>query len=70
MGKKQIAQTLARAGLALGISTVGRILTERDTQRPEPDQTADVEKSTSATKKGKPVQAKEPNHVWQDHHRC
>jgi transposase InsO family protein len=65
MGKKRIAQTLARAGLVLGVSTVGRMLKERDTQRPDPDQTASVEESTSATKKGKPVQAKEPNHTWQ-----
>lgn len=65
MGTKRIAQTLARAGLVLGVSTVGRMLKERDTQRPEPDQTNGTEKPKSATKKGKPVQAKEPNHVWQ-----
>jgi transposase InsO family protein len=63
MGKKRIAQTLARAGLVLGVSTVGRMLKERDTA--EPGHTADVAESTSASKKGKPVQAKEPNHVWQ-----
>ena len=52
MGKKRIAQTLAKAGLALGVSTVGRILKERDTERPEPDQTAGGEESEGATKKG------------------
>ncbi len=65
MGKKRIAQTLARAGLVLGVSTVGRMLKERDTQRPEPVHTAGVEESTGATKEGKPVQAQEPNHTWQ-----
>ncbi len=65
MGKKRIAQTLARAGLVLGVSTVGRMLKDRDTLKPEPDQTAGVEESTSASKKGKPVQAKELNHTWQ-----
>ncbi len=63
MGKKRIAQTLARAGLILGVSTVGRMLKERDTA--EPGHTADVAESTSASKKGEPVQAKEPNHTWQ-----
>lgn len=65
MGKKRIAQTLAKAGLALGVSTIGRMLKELDTQRPEPDQTTGGEKSESATKKGTPVRASEPNHVWQ-----
>ena len=65
MGKKRIAQTLARAGIVLGISTVGRILKERDTQRPEHEQANGGEESTGTNKKGKPVQAKEPNHVWQ-----
>ncbi len=63
MGKKRIAQTLARAGLVLGVSTVGRMLKERDTT--EPGHTAGVAESTSASKKAKPVQAKEPNHTWQ-----
>ncbi len=58
MGKKRIAQTLARAGLVLGVSTVGRMLKERDTT--EPGHTAGVAESTSASKKAKPVQAKEP----------
>ena len=65
MGKKRIAQTLARAGLVLGVSTVARMLKERETQRPEPDEATGVEEATGATKKGKPVQAKEPNHTWQ-----
>ena len=37
MGKKRIAQTRARAGLELGVSTVGRMLKERDKERPEPE---------------------------------
>ncbi len=35
MGKKRIAQTLARAGLHLGVTTVGRILKESEDKRPE-----------------------------------
>ncbi len=38
MGKKRIAQTLSRAGLALGVSTVGRILKEQDAERPKPEE--------------------------------
>ncbi len=34
MGKKRIAQTLARAGLHLGVTTVGRILKEREDKQP------------------------------------
>jgi putative transposase len=65
MGKKRIAQTLARAGLQLGVSTVGRILKERD-NNPEPvEEVVTNEAAGDTTHKGKPVQAKEPNHVWQ-----
>jgi transposase InsO family protein len=65
MGKKRIAQTLARAGLVLGVSTVGRMLKERDTQRPEPDQASGGEATVGEAHKRQPVKAKEPNHVWQ-----
>jgi transposase InsO family protein len=64
MGKKRIAQTRARAGLALGLSTVGRILKERETERPEPDENVSAE-TVGARHVGKPVQAAKPNDVWQ-----
>jgi len=65
MGKKRLAQTLARAGLALGVSTVARILKERERKDPEAEEKAASEKSVRETRQGKPVQAKEPNHIWQ-----
>ena len=43
MGKKRIAQTLSRAGLALGISTVARMLKERERKDPEPEENARIE---------------------------
>ncbi len=65
MGKKRIAQTPARAGLALGISTVARILKERDRDRPEPDETAAGNEATTTSGTSKPVKAEYPNHTWQ-----
>ena len=53
MGKVKIAETLCRAGLHLGVTTVGRILKED----PQPDP-ADAPPSTRV------VTAKCPNHVW------
>ena len=64
MGKKRIAQTLSRAGLALGLSTVGRILKERDTERPKPEENVAAE-AVGDRKARKPVRAKKPNEVWQ-----
>ena len=64
MGKKRIAQTLAHAGLALGVSTIGRILQKRERKDPEPGEKAASEDSVGKARKGKPVHAKEPNHVW------
>ena len=71
MGKVKIAQTLARAGLHLGVTTVGRILKEEP--QPTPEQTASDQATDRA--KTKPtdqtsddtkriVTAKYPNHVW------
>jgi transposase InsO family protein len=61
LGKRQIAETLARAGLHLGATTVGRML-RRKLQRPslfarEPD-------ATSRSVPPRRVAAKSPNHVW------
>lgn len=55
--------TMARAGLALGVSTVARMLKKRE--RPEPDDTAIDEDAAAAKRVGKPVQATKPNDAWQ-----
>jgi putative transposase len=61
MGKKKIAQILARAGLHLGVTTVRRMLKTRD-QPPEPrEQTPAEEKDPESDHT---VTAKHPNHVW------
>ena len=71
MGKVKIAETLARAGLHLGVTTVGRILKEKPPPTPAEattDQAADEKDTASsgATEKDfkHVVTAKYPNHVW------
>ena len=54
MGKVKIAQMLARAGLHLSVTTVGRML--KEPPHPAPKR---VGVST-----GRVVTAKRPNHVW------
>jgi len=54
MGKVKIAQTLCRAGLHLGPTTVGRMLKEDHTSKPNGDDTSS----------GRVVTAKYANHVW------
>jgi putative transposase len=54
MGKVRIADTLCRAGLHLGATTVGRILKEE--HRPSPD--GEAQPSSQV------VAAKRPGHVW------
>ena len=54
MGKVRIADTLCRAGLHLGATTVGRILTEE--HRPSPDGEAQASDLV--------VVANRPNHIW------
>lgn len=56
MGKVKMAQTLCRAGLHLGATTVGRILKEK------PVPTTQAKKESKAG--GRVVTAKYPNHVW------
>jgi len=56
MGKLKIAETLGRAGLHLGATTVGRILKEKPQPVPKPA----VEQKTA----GRVVTSKYPNHVW------
>jgi len=59
MGKKKIAATLAREGLHLAATTVGRMLREIPSL-PEPVKTTEKPSSNNA----KLVVAKRPNHVW------
>jgi len=54
MGKVKIAQMLCRAGLHLGVTTVGRILKEPPQPRTQKESVA----------KGQVVTARRPNHVW------
>ncbi|MGI9284209.1 MAG: transposase [Pseudomonadales bacterium] len=53
MGKVKITETLCRAGLHLGVTTVGRIL--KEAPQPEPE---------NAALSTRIVTAKRPNHVW------
>jgi putative transposase len=68
MGKVKIAQTLARAGLHLAATTVGRVLKERGTAPDDPTPEAaeaDVASPEEAdAAKRRVVTAKHPNHVW------
>ena len=57
LGKVRIAQTLARAGLHLGATTVGRML-KRDLSK------EDVGAEEPAPTIGRVVTAKSPNHIW------
>ena len=57
MGKVKIAQTLARAGVHLGTTTVGRMLKEKPCREPMANDPETVGKSRIVT-------AKYPNHVW------
>ncbi len=58
MGKVRIAQVLARAGLHLGATTVGRMLKEREPLSPDDTDLATIEVTTRV------VTAKCPGHVW------
>ena len=62
MGKTQIAQTLARAGLHLGVSTVGRRLKAKPTPAPQPIPAA--QPGPNEKPAGRVVTAKRPDHVW------
>ncbi len=62
MGKVKIAQTLARAGLHLGATTVGRILKEESVRYEPPLAVKDGD--SISTEPARVVTAKYPNHVW------
>ena len=57
MGKSKIAQTLARAGLHLGSTTVARILKQKPCPEPSPI-------VSEPTDDARIVTAKYPNHLW------
>ena len=59
MGKKKIAETLARAGLHLGATTVGRML-----QEPRKTFDSPSVQSCDESASGRVVTAKRPDHVW------
>jgi putative transposase len=61
LGKKRMAQMLARAGLHLGVTTVGRMLKEDDIPPPAK---SGVLKEKRKARAYKPVKSKYPNHVW------
>ena len=71
LGKVKIAQVLARAGLHLGPTTVGRVLKEDPSQQPPADTMGD-RAGTQQPETPTPdqadtprvVTAKHPNHVW------
>ena len=56
MGKVKMAQTLARAGLHVSATTVGRMLKDKPAPRPKPTQDAQTADRV--------VTSKYPNHVW------
>jgi transposase InsO family protein len=71
MGKVKIAETLARAGLHLGVTTVGRILKETPQSTPEQtasdettNQTDSTESDETANDTKRVVTARYPGHVW------
>jgi putative transposase len=61
MGKKRIAQILARAGLHLGVTTVGRMLREDGGAPPAESGAAKEPKEERAYR---PVRSRYPNHLW------
>ena len=66
MGKKRIAQTLARAGLELGVSTVGRMLKENDVDPSETEADEACPPSDKPSDKtDNPIRASVPNECWQ-----
>jgi transposase InsO family protein len=57
LGKAKIAETLARAGIHIGKTTVGRILKEKPEFAPEPS-------SSDDTSKSRRIVSKYANHTW------
>src|SRR5690242_17229439 len=59
LGKQKLAEVLARAGLHLGTTTIGRMRKEDPVPPPPPQSVKPVPKGE------RKVTAKRPNHVWQ-----
>jgi len=57
LGKKKLAEILARAGLHLGTITIGRMRKEKPAALPS-------EHSQESKPAGRTVTARRPNHVW------
>ena len=72
LGKVKIAEILSRAGLHLGVTSIGRILKERPTLNGHHDHGEPVRQAKSGNpldprspvKTGTTVRAKYPNHIW------
>ncbi|MGH7145530.1 MAG: DDE-type integrase/transposase/recombinase [Planctomycetota bacterium] len=68
MGKERIAQTLARAGIHLGVTTVGRMRKEPSVAPPvlpADDQAAEVDaQEAAAAKPIRKLKSKYPDHIW------
>jgi transposase InsO family protein len=62
MGRRRIADTLARAGLHLSSSTARRMLEKPPAAEPEPQQQQD--KALAASSPGRTVTARYPHHAW------
>jgi len=71
LGKKRIAQLLARAGLHIGVTTVKRMLEHGHTEPPKADGNQDTATTAEqalgevAKRPNRPVKSEYPDHVWQ-----
>ena len=63
-GKKRIAETLARAGLHLGVTTVGRMLKAKLPEPPEHSEDAATCEAYEDEQTQRVVTANYPEHVW------
>ncbi len=64
MGKKRISQTLARAGLHLGVTTVGRMLKENERERTSPDEGRAAQDADKMKGSARGLSSKYPDHIW------
>ncbi len=62
MGKVRIAQVLARAGLHLGATTVGRMLKQQPDLNEPAKEALTIEESPTISSGA--IKAKRPNHIW------
>ncbi|MGH8191676.1 MAG: transposase [Rhodanobacteraceae bacterium] len=64
MGKKRIAQALARAGIHLGVTTVGRMGKEPPVAPPAQEVVAAKAQEAAAAKPVRKLKSKYPDHIW------